>query len=658
MYSMSGFQQYRAGEKMADATKIDDEIDLGELFASLWAYKTLIGIVTALAIVAGGFYALNAEKIYTAKAVFKLPDSGNSGFNLPSEVSGLAALAGLGGIAGSGDTLFDRVQGRAFILDIDKAADLRDDRYFNDFNPDAKDPLWKATIKRLIGYSSDVQDPDQLIDENIVTAFRENVVIEATENGATSVKVNHPDSVRAAAIANAVMDRIITQTEQEKRQQQDKRLAYLSENLAKNLREMENTQEHLKNFAVENSAFSTEALATGSVALDDARNRLARTTDLLNAVNALLEAVDQGKANTQSYTTLRKAYPIIDDVEFRRVLGLSEIISGFTWPDRDLLAGVAATLEDRRTRIEQERNRLEKEATAYADAAEQQARLQGEADIAEASYTVLLQLVKSESLQAGYEGNTAKIFERATAPISPSKPNRKLYIVLAAMLGMFFGSAIALILSLRKGVFFSRRAMLDELQPITVVTATRLKKLNGRSMTDIRTRLAAVRDRTLTEVSVAIGRQATGPAIVIGGNARCTARTAALATAITVAGSGKSVALVDLSRTGSASAEGETAPGHWAEIQSDDGVVELAFTTARENIDLLASPKFSEAVAELTNTYDQVIFSVEPALAEMAAAGLASLAPTAILVARPKRTPKSLIHKLRQLSFPTILMLE
>ncbi|MEJ2019490.1 MAG: hypothetical protein P8X51_14750 [Maritimibacter sp.] len=53
-----------------------------------------------------------------------------------------------------------------------------------------------------------------------------------------------------------------------------------------------------------------------------------------------------------------------------------------------------------------------------------------------------------------------------------------------------------------------------------------------------------------------------------------------------------------------------------------------------------------------------MIFSAEPALAEMAAAGLATLAPTAILVARLKRTPKALIEKLRRLSFPTILMLE
>ena len=60
---------------MADTPKTqDDEIDLGEWFASLWAYKVLIGTVSAGVILAGGLYALKAEKVYTGTAVFQLED--------------------------------------------------------------------------------------------------------------------------------------------------------------------------------------------------------------------------------------------------------------------------------------------------------------------------------------------------------------------------------------------------------------------------------------------------------------------------------------------------------------------------------------------------------------------------------------------------------
>ena len=43
----------------------DDEIDLSELFASIWSHKILIVLVTGISIFLSGFYALTTEKKYT-----------------------------------------------------------------------------------------------------------------------------------------------------------------------------------------------------------------------------------------------------------------------------------------------------------------------------------------------------------------------------------------------------------------------------------------------------------------------------------------------------------------------------------------------------------------------------------------------------------------
>lgn len=644
---------------MADTPETpDSEIDLGELFASLWAYKTLIGVVTAGFIVAGGLYALNAEKIYTSEAVFQLEDSSQSGLNLPSEMSGLAALAGLSGIAEEGNVLFDRVRGRAFIIELDKTIDLRGDDHFNNYNPDSQEPAWKAFIKKVIGYESGEQDPELVVEKNIVDAFRENVLVDTTDNGAISIKVSHTDPNRAAGIANAVMDEIVSKTESDTETRQSSQLSYLSETLADTLREMEDAQARLKNFAIENSTLSLEALAAGSVALDDIRNRLDRATQLRDAANALLEAVEQGTTDSEVYAQLRLSHPIIDDVEFRRVLGLSEIISEFTWPDKNLLSAVSATLEDRRARIEQEKTRLEEEAVTYANAAEKQAVLEREAQVAEASYTVLIEQVKAQSLLAGYRGETVKIFERAAPPLTPSEPNRKLVLALAGILGIFVGSGIALVVSLRKGVVFSRRTMQDELQPLMTLAMSGLKRFNGKSFSDIRNRLGRSKSRNLSEVAVALRHHEAAHVLVVNGGARTTARTMAIATAITVAGSGRKVAVVDLSRAGSNEAGDAEAAGPWSVIQTEDGTTELAFTIGRENVALLASPKFDDAVASLSDEYDLIVFSAEGPIAEMSASGLAGLNPITLLVGRTKRTPKALIQKLRGLKLPTILLLE
>jgi LPS O-antigen subunit length determinant protein (WzzB/FepE family) len=50
----------------------EDEIDLRELFASLWAGKFVIGIVTALALAGAVIYALTADEEYQSAAVFEL----------------------------------------------------------------------------------------------------------------------------------------------------------------------------------------------------------------------------------------------------------------------------------------------------------------------------------------------------------------------------------------------------------------------------------------------------------------------------------------------------------------------------------------------------------------------------------------------------------
>ena len=49
----------------------DDEIDLRELFITLWAYKLFIAGTCALGVVFGGYYALNANKVFTSAAIFK-----------------------------------------------------------------------------------------------------------------------------------------------------------------------------------------------------------------------------------------------------------------------------------------------------------------------------------------------------------------------------------------------------------------------------------------------------------------------------------------------------------------------------------------------------------------------------------------------------------
>lgn len=156
----------------------DDEIDLREVFAVLWSHKLLISLFTGMSIFLAGYYALTAEKKFTASAKFQIEqNSDGPGFNLSGELGALASLAGFtgGNTASSLDALLERATGREFIIDMQEKFGFERDLYFNPYNPDYKDPFWKATIKKIIGWQKSELEKKAIIENNVLNNYRKNV---------------------------------------------------------------------------------------------------------------------------------------------------------------------------------------------------------------------------------------------------------------------------------------------------------------------------------------------------------------------------------------------------------------------------------------------------------------------------------------------------
>jgi uncharacterized protein involved in exopolysaccharide biosynthesis len=82
----------------------DDEIDLVELFRTIWAGKWLIAGVTAVFAVGSVLYALSLPNIYKSE-VLLAPVEESGGLKIPGQLGGLAALAGVNiGIGGDSKT--------------------------------------------------------------------------------------------------------------------------------------------------------------------------------------------------------------------------------------------------------------------------------------------------------------------------------------------------------------------------------------------------------------------------------------------------------------------------------------------------------------------------------------------------------------------------
>ena len=107
----------------------DDEIDLREFFATLWAGKWLIIAITFIFASGGVFYALSKPDIYRASALLSpAQDQGSS--RLGGQLSGLASLAGVNlGEGGVNKTTIAKevLQSRAFLTDFIRRHNLSEE---------------------------------------------------------------------------------------------------------------------------------------------------------------------------------------------------------------------------------------------------------------------------------------------------------------------------------------------------------------------------------------------------------------------------------------------------------------------------------------------------------------------------------------------------
>ena len=437
------------------------------------------------------------------------------------------------------------MKSKEYILETNKILNFENDPYFNDYQPNQTDPLWKAAIKKLIGWHDDERTAAAIIEDKVVETFKESISVSTTDAGAISLSVTHEDPDRAAFYANELMGFTRDLVLDEQEESTDLRLNYLSETLADALQEMERSQERLKQFALENSTVADQSFVAGSLQLDRLRVERQDALEFTTTLTRLEELVKLGATDQSAYLALRDANPMIDDVRFRRIMGMSETISAWSWPDLDTIQAVSATLADRVQRLNIEISEIEADARRYASSAEELARLTREAKIAEATYTVLIEQVKSQSLAAGFKPDAFKVFEYATPPLAPSAPKRSLILALGAVLGGFVGSALALINSMRRGVYYSRGSMTSDIRAKLVLSLSALRRLSKLPLSVVKDRLNMRNVLPLDEMLMLTANQKL--VFVAGANSRTAPEGIARTIAVLAAATGRKIALCDFS---------------------------------------------------------------------------------------------------------------
>lgn len=495
------------GKTMPDSlNKIsNDEIDLSEMFNNIWAYKLLIVFITFISISVGVFFVLNADKKFESEVIFKFDDGRSNNLPFIGELNALASFGGMGGIGVSGITLpTDQVRGRVFIEKIDKKLNLRQDVFYNKYDPDYIEPVWKAIIKSIIGWEKSTLNDDEITWQKIIKVYTNNIFIDETDNGSIRIVVKHENAQRAADIANEIMRTVVATSQNKKSIQQDDLLKYLSKILAKSLKDLEVSQQNLKVFAIENGIMKLEDFANDSLKLNTLRQNFKDTSELYDAVLALHIILKKDDAKSDDYVQLRKKHPIVDKVDFRRILGLSEIISAWSWPSTNVVIGVLDMLSERKKTIQSEILTSERITKKSGKNAEIYTKLVQENEIAKATYEVLIEQVKAQSMIVGYSPDKTEIYQYASPSINPSEPKSILIIISSAFIGLFLGTLMALILANRRGVFSSKKSLIINTNANFNLSIKNLKPLRNLSLENLNKYLKKNPNKTLRNLAIEI----------------------------------------------------------------------------------------------------------------------------------------------------------
>ena len=631
--------------------KSNDEIDLRELFITLWAYKLFIACACALGIVFGGYYALNAEKEFTSTAIFKIDQSKSGGISLGGELGALASFAGFGGGIATTILPTDQVTGRIFIEKLDAKLNFQADPYFNTYNPNSLDPLWKSLIKRAIGWQKSAIDPQEAIWQGIVAKYTKSIVLDETPDGAVKIVVTHVNPQRAAEISNTIMDEIISTLENKKNTEQDAQLSYLSNTLAKALSDLEASQSSLKQFALENSALPLESFAARSLQLDGLREQLSRTTELYDAVVALSSMLQNKTTDQKSYLALRQQFPIVDQVEFRRVLGQNEIISSWSWPEASSVGAVFDTLTERKIRLQSQINASQIDAERSGLALETYAKLEREAKVAEATYTVMIEQVKAQSMASGYRPDKTEVYEYASPSISPSAPKRSLILALGAVLGLFVGTALSLALALRRGVYYSKNSLIAGAQAGITASVSALLPVRNKSLNDLNTMLIKKPRPALRDLAVGIHKSSAKQVVVTASRTKLTGNDVARALASYMQSDTVKVAVVDFSsrakklgidleRLSVGSFVVAESAGHISILRPDGDLAAM---------ELLSQRSFWKNIQSLNSTFDLVLLCADNSDAISLLSALEGQKMFHITIAKTKKTKSATLIHMRSL---------
>lgn len=436
-----------------------DEIDLGQLFRTIWRGKFWILLTALIGLLLGGYYAfVVATPLYTATAAVALESRQEQVVDIESVMSGLSADQA------TINTEVEVFRSRELMGKLVRRLDLVRDPEFNTrLRPEPEYSLGKGIAwlrERIQGPQparpelSDEAVFDKVIDRLLQAVAVSNV----RQSYVFRITAVTEDPQKSARIANTLAELYIRDQLDVKFAATEKATEWLSERVSQLQVELEAAEAAAKEFNAGTDLVSAEALAGLNRQIKELRDRLSETRAAEAQARARIETLEAAAESGDFQEMARLA----NDRPLDRILRLTEADPASRTAFRDRFSQVLD-----RTRLEAER--IAAQITALQNTIAQQEtqiarqsadlvklqQLQREAEASRLIYEYFLGRLKETSVQQGIQQADARLLSRAVVPLEPSEPRKPLIVAmaLALVLGAMGGTGLVLLREFSQNTF-------------------------------------------------------------------------------------------------------------------------------------------------------------------------------------------------------------
>ncbi|WP_375173907.1 GumC family protein [Pseudooceanicola sp.] len=425
-----------------------DEIDLREVFGTLWRGKLLIILCAVIGILLSGYYAfVAATPVYTATSSVALESRQEQIVDFES------VMGGLGGDQQTVNTEVEVFKSRQLIGRLVDDLNLVNDPEFNpELRPEPNFSLGKAigwVLDLVRGPREDLPPPTetQIRDEAVTRVLERVSISNIRQSYVFQVTATTQQPEKSSLMANHLAELYIQNQVEVKFERTERATVWLTERVSELRIELEEAETALKAFSSSTDLISPEglfALNRQVKELRDRRDELAKTVGEAEAEVASLQANASASREQRAALT---ADPV-----------LTALMTRITEGDAAAEAEFDARYQQLVMRAQQNEARTQQQFTALDSSIKdltgrierQSAELvslqqyQREAEASRLIYEHFLGRLKETSVQQGIQQADSRLLSHAVVPENPSAPRKGRILALGMIMGLIVGAGTVL----------------------------------------------------------------------------------------------------------------------------------------------------------------------------------------------------------------------